>query len=232
MSRRILATMVTCVLVGCGGGVPVQVRIDEAATRLDLSALVGQAESALTSTGLLPGDLTRLPELWPTGLPDVQRSFKLPIPPIPIDLSPEPGDPLFDKYEAISKYADAIRRIEINRLVLRVERTNLTMDLPELTLQAADSKDANPDDRRAWFTIGKLPSVPKGAVGDHEFEWAPGGESFLNAQLWDESREFALRVTGRVGLDTVKDPVLPRGAADLRLIVVATFFVAPERVLE
>jgi len=214
--------------VSCGGGVPLRVRIDEATIPLDLNALVEQTQSQLTGTGVLPGNVT-LPELWPASLPDIDRSFALPIPAVPIDLSPDASDPNFAKYEQLLKVADAINRIEINKLALRVERSSISVDIPELTLQVADAKDADVEDRRAWFSIGKFPPIGAGETGDYPFEWIVGGESMLNSQLADETREFALRVTGRVKLDTAANPNMPRGKADFRLIVVTTFFVAPEK---
>jgi hypothetical protein len=218
-------------LAGCGGGVPVQVRVDDTAVHLDVAQLVEQAKHSLAATGMLPGELPQLPELWPTSLPHLKKSYTVPLPPVPVDLSLQPGDPNYEQYAQIAEYVDAIRRIEINRLVLRVDQTSLTRPLPELTLQVADKKDANPDDRRAWFTIGRLPAVEPGQVGDFDFQWAVGGESLLNRQLGDPEREFALRVLGRIDIDTEKDPRLPGGLADLRLIIVATFFVEPEKAL-
>lgn len=230
LPRRPLALLLAALLLGgCGGGVPLQLRIDEAAFRVDMGTLIAETQSALLGTGLLPPNLSELPEVWPASLSHLERSFPFPMRPVPIDLSLQEGDPNYETYRQLEDVKDAIRRIEINRLVLRVEQSNLTIPIPKLRLQVADKKDANPDDRRAWFTVGELDSIPAGEVGDYDFNWAVGGESFLNAQLGDEEKELALRVTGRVGIDTKTDPRLPSGVAALRIIVVATFFVEPEK---
>src|SRR3546814_9103350 len=72
--------------------------------------------------------------------------------------------PICKKYDDINKAGDIIQRIEINKFVLRVEVSSLTIDLPELRLQIADTKDANPDDRLAWYTVGLLPGTDRKSV--------------------------------------------------------------------
>ena len=62
MSNRspALAAGVAALLLAssCGGGVPLRVRIDEAAFPLDLSELVAGAQSTFLSTGVLPARTT------------------------------------------------------------------------------------------------------------------------------------------------------------------------------
>ena len=223
----LVAMLLSMPLLFCGGGIPVRIRIDEFTMDLDLDELVAGALEGFKSSGLFPDETTNLPELWPDNLPAVQYRALLASPPIQVDLSPEKDDPDYKKYEAIAAAEAAITRIDLNRLVLRVESSNLTVDLPELRLQLADDKDADPDDRLAWRTIGKIPSAPRGAVEDLEFEFEPGGESFMRYQLGDKLKEFALRVMGKLDLDTAVNPRMPAGKGVFRLIVVATFFVDP-----
>ena len=122
------------------------------------------------------------------------------------------GDPNFEEFELINLVADAINRIELNRFVLRIDRSNLNITLPELELQIADDKDADPEDRFAWRTVGKIPAEAEpGFVGDIDFEYDVGGESFLNAQFLDDAREFALRVRGDVSVRHRARPHSPSG---------------------
>ena len=80
-------------------------------------------------------------------------------PPIAVDLTPDPDDPNADKYADISQAEGVGTRIELNRLVLRVEQSNVSVALPMLRVQVARDKDADPDDRLAWRTIGGTPSA-------------------------------------------------------------------------
>lgn len=229
MTQRIcfacLAFVFGLQLVGCGGGVPIKIRIDEFSMDLELDDALTRMEEELAAQGILPFGL---PAVWPDSLPDIQYDLVLATDPVAAELTKEGEGADPDKYEDIEK---VIRRIEINRFVLRVEQSNLTLPLPKLALQVADEPDADPNNRRAWFTVGYLPGAPSRFVGDMEFEWVPGGESFLNSQLAEEEKAFAIRTIGTLPIDTELEPVLPRGAAKMRLIVVATFFVEPENLL-
>ncbi len=212
--------------IGCGGGVPVQILVDEFERELSIDDAMTTAETELKARGVLPQEGVGLPELWPDTLPDVHYPLELVSPPMPVDLTPDVEEDA-EKYEQINKASQVLKRIEINRLVLRVERSTLTVPLPDLELQMSDDKDANPDDRTAWVTIGSLDGIPAGEVSDLPFEWAIGGESYLNAQLAEEEREFAIRVKGSMDIDTTENPKRPRGIASLRLILLATFFIDP-----
>lgn len=231
----------------CGGGIPVRLRIDEFTMELALDDLVDQALADFKGQGLFPAETEALPELWPQSLPDIKYRALLAAPPVPVDLTPEDTggggsgggggvgggdgtDGLIDpeKYEMINKAEAAINRIELNRLILRIEQSTLSIALPELRFQVADEPDADPNDRLAWETIGRMPTAEPGFIGDIEFTFDPGGETYLNNQLMDEKKEFAMRVRGTLELDTEQNPRLPSGAAAIRLILVATFFVDPE----
>lgn len=244
MQRSCFAVVVCCVSVGpmgCGGGVPVQLRIDEFTMNLSVDEAVTVMEQGLASAGFLPLR-SGLPEVWPDSLPDIRWSIRVGSPPMPVDLNPLGGgdggeettdqgndgseDPaLASKYDQINQVGKAIKRIEINRLVLRLERNNVTISLPELSFQLADSPAATEENRAVWYTIGKIPSAPPGFVDDLEFEFLPGGESLLNAQLADQEKAFGLKAAGSMIYDTEVDPKRPRGVAVMRLIVVATFFI-------
>jgi hypothetical protein len=224
----VIAASVMPVLSSCGGGIPVRLRIDEFTMEIALDDLVQQAFQALKSQGLFPPETRDLPELWPASLPAVKYRALLASEPIPVDLTPEPDSPDFEKYEPINKAEQAINRIELNRLILRIDVNTLSISLPELRLQVADAPDADPTDRLSWETIGVIPSAPPGFVGDLELEFIAGREILLNAQFMDEEKELALRVVGNVELDTEVSPRLPSGSAQIRMIVVTTFFVDPE----
>lgn len=212
---------------GCGGGVPVTLRVDQFTMRLDLNDMVETLAQNLRTSGVLPESSGGLPELWPDNLPPIQLRLPLLTPPVPVDLTPDPGSENAAQYDKINKAADRIRRIEFNRLVVRVDETSLTVALPQLALQIADKADAKAEDRLAWRTIGTLASTAPGFVGDNELSFVPSGESFINNQLADEEKEFAMRIRGALDINTGENPKLPSGIAALRMIIVATFFVEP-----
>lgn len=241
-------------LSGCGAGVPVQLVLDEFAIDLDLD---GALETVAPQ--LLPPDSPGLPERWPEDFPDVCWDALVTTDPDMggrIDLTPgEDADP-----EAAEKFGPIndglVDRIEIDRLVVRVETNTLNVPLPVIQVQAADDIEASGDDRRAWRTIGAVGGVDlpppcserteetsagrvvaPGELEDLEFVWARGGESYLNAQLADETcreeaspdrcKELSLRARTRLAFDTAEEPSRPRGQVRLRLILVATFYVTP-----
>ena len=221
-------SLATLLLSSCdSGGVPIRLRIDEFTMNLDVDEMVGGALEKFKGMGFLSADAEYLPELWPESLPSVQYRVMLASPPIPVDLTPEEDSEETGKYDDISKAEGVITRIELNRLLLRIESSDITVPLPETRLQVADDKDADPEDRLAWRTIGWIPGAEAGFVGDMEFEFIPGGESFLNSQLRDEEKEFSIRVQSKIEVDTDENPRLPGGVAQVRLIVVATFFIDP-----
>jgi len=218
---------------GCDtGGIPVELRIDEFTMDLSVDDLVDDALAEFKALGVIPPETQYLPEFWPESLPAVKHQIVLTSPAEVVDLTPDPGSADADKYSDISKAEGVIARIDLNRLVVRIEASSLTMDLPELRLQLADQKDADPDDRLAWRTIGSIPGAGPGFVGDLEFAFVPGGESFLRSQMSDDLKEFAIRVRSKIEFDTDQNPRLPAGLAKVRLIVVATFFVDPIGAIE
>jgi hypothetical protein len=218
--------------LACGGGIPVTLTIDSFTFDFSLDDVATEALGSLSSGGSLPTDLESLPGLWPTSLPAIQYHTIYSVPGVPIDLTPDADSPEAGTYDMINQAEAAIARIELNRLIVRIEASTLTIDLPSLKLQIADDKNAAPNDRQAWQTLGTLPGASPGEVKDLEFEYAPGGESLLNQQLTDEHKEFALRVQADLNINTVANPRLPGGAATLRLILVPTFFIDPKGALE
>ncbi len=247
--------------IGCGGGVPVQLRIDEFAMDVSLDAAMEAASSSLQAAGALPVETVQIPEIWPESLPDIQYDIDIVSPKVSVDLTPptcpdglsctsssDCSDGICESercvaveysgckvgeqaqaFDAINRASEAIRRIELNKLVLRLESNTMTVALPTLEFQIADSKDANAADRQAWRTIGYMEGVEPGFVGDNEFVFLPGGESFLNTQLREREKEFSIRVRGKMPIDTAIDANLPRGSARARLVVVATFYVEPDK---
>lgn len=214
-------------VTACGGGVPIRIIIDEFAMELSLDELIDQAFGELKGQGLFPATAQAMPVLWPTSLPDISYKTIFASPPVPVDLTPDPGSADADKYEMINKAEAAVTRIEMNRLILRIDASTLSIPLPELRFQIADSATADPNDRLAWETVGIIPSAAARFVGDIEFEFVPGGESYFNAQFMDDEKELALRVLGKIDFDTSVQRELPSGRALTRFIIVATFFVDP-----
>jgi hypothetical protein len=233
MKLRLLFLLATA--TACGGGVPIQIRIDEFTAELPLDEAVNSAVGSLLASGIFAAGTPAIPDRWPDSLPDIRYRARVATPPMPIDLSPEPpaeGEEPDSKYDQINKAKDVIERIELNRFILRVEQSSLSITLPELRLQIADKKDADPNDRLAWWTVGAIPATPEPKwVGDLEFEFEPAGESLLNSQIADDEKEMAMRVVGNVEIDTARNPARPGGNALVRLILVATFFVRPEGAL-
>lgn len=227
----IAAVVLGQVFLACGGGVPIRIRIDEFTMEVSLDEVVDGVFAEMQAQGLFPPESKGLPVLWPDSLPDVKYRALIAAEPVPVDLTPDPNSEEAEKYAEINDVKDAIRRIEMNRLILRIEDSSLSVGLPELRLQVADKIDALQADRLAWRTVGILPAAEPGFVGDLEFEWLPSGESFLNGQLADEVKEFAMRVQGKIDIDTAVNRRMPSGKAVIRLIVVATFFVEPQEVL-
>ena len=109
--------------------------------------------------------------VWPDYLPRVQYDVDLTSPPVPVDLTPEEGGENEDTFKAINQAGQIVNRLEINRLVLRLERADFNVPLPELEIQVADTLDADPNDRLAWFTIGRIEAGESNAVArDLEFQ--------------------------------------------------------------
>ncbi len=240
MKRFLLLALI--LLCSCGGGVPIELVLDEFAIGLSLDDALSSV-----SPSLLPPDSPGLPERWPAEFPNICWDALVTTDPDDggrVDLTPDPeADP--SAAEAFGPVNDGlVDRIEIDRLVVRVETNTLNVPLPVIEVQAADDLMASGDDRRAWRTIGSVGGkelAPSCATGmgaaaavvdpgqqlDLDFEWARGGESYLNAQLADDLKEFSLRARSRVVIDTADFPSRPRGEVTLRLILVATFFVKP-----
>jgi hypothetical protein len=236
--KRALALSLLC--AGCGGGVPIQLILDEFAIELSLDDALESVTPAL-----LPPDSPGLPERWPEEFPSICWDGIVTTDPDlggRVDLTPDPDeDPAAaDSFGPVND--GRVDRIEIDRLVVRVETNTLNVPLPVVEVQAADAIDADGEDRRAWRTLGSVggtslappcaagmgaptAAVDPGQLIDLDFEWARSGESYLNAQLADETKEFSLRARSRLVVDTAEFPSRPRGEVTLRLILVATFFV-------
>jgi hypothetical protein len=207
------------------GGVQVRLRLDELTTAIDADSIMNDTLRQFSSLGVLSFNSAPMPELWPSSMPAVTFKQAFTSPPIVLDLTPPPGSPDEEKYASVNQAAGLIRRIEVNRLVLRVEENTLTTAIPALTVQVADDMNASPDDRQAWRTIGTVPGASPGFIGDLEFVYHPGGESFLVSQLSDDTKELAVRAKGTFEINTDQNPRLPAGKASVRLIIVATFLV-------
>ncbi len=228
--RGVILIALTFLLEACGGGIPVRLRVDQFAVDVDLGEAIDNVESSLLAQGILPEGSRGIPAIWPVDLPRVQYDVDLTSPPVPVDLTPEPGGDNEDAYRAINQAGQIVNRLEINRLVLRLERSDVSIPVPELQVQVADTLDADPNDRLAWFTIGRIEGGDDdgGQVKDLEFQFIEGGESYLNGQMGDEAREFSLRVRGKASIDTDQLNEIPRGLLRVRFITEATFFIDPQ----
>ncbi|MBI2378104.1 MAG: hypothetical protein HYV07_29145 [Deltaproteobacteria bacterium] len=249
MRRLFAPTAMVIFGAACGAGVPVQLKVDNLTFELSLDEAVDELAANLGAGGLLPS--ATLPEKWPDELPDVCVDFLAStdqVAPAGVDLTPDPAEDPDNAalFEAVNN--GIVSRIEIDQIVMRVEKNSLTLPLPPVELQAADDKNADSADRRSWYTIGTIggPSLSEGCggaqavavepgkVADLGFEWHTGGESFLDHQFRDPDcrdplrcKEFAIRARSRLSLDTQANDRRPRGSVRLRLILVATFFVDP-----
>ncbi len=220
--------------LSCGAGIPVQLTIDHFTVDVNIEDWLGVAEQSLQSSGFLPGESLGIPEKWPDSLPHIHYDLEVVSPPIPLDLTPDAedeDDPNKAQYEQVNAAQKAIKRVQIDDLILRVERSNLSIDLPSLELQVADDPNEHPNNRRAWITIGILDGPKANEVGDIRFRFSKGGETYLNTQLAEEEREFALRIKGKMSLNTALNPDRPRGQATFRIITRTTFYVLPEKAL-
>lgn len=209
MNKRVaMAAMATLFTLasGCGAGVPVQLKLDEFDFELSIDDTVDTLIGELRTQGTLPPEASDLPEEWPSELPTVCFDILATTNPDDggrIDLTPDPDeDP--EAAETFKPINDGlVERIELDRLVVRVEQNTLNVALPPIEIQAADDKDADTDDRRAWRTVGSLggPSIGAGCgaketdrieallpteLKDIDFVFHRSGESYLNAQLADE----------------------------------------------
>ncbi len=253
----IVVLLAGAALTGCGGGVPVTVRLDELTLDFVLDDAVAGIEEGLRGAGLIAPEAAGLPEVWPEELPPVCWATLVSsdeVEPLPVDLTPDPAvDPEGARdFEVVN--GGLISRIELDRVVLRVEENTANVGLPPLEIQASDVLAPDADDRRAWSTIGRLggrplapgcgsagdaaPVIGPGQVGDLELVWQEGGESFLGNQLMDpeclerqsdplKCKELSLRARSRLRFDTAVSPQRPHGTMKLRVIVVATFYVDP-----
>ena len=226
--RSFLLALLVGLISACGTGVPIQVRIDDFTTTLDLAKTTAFLEATLKAQGVLAPESAGLPELWPASLRNIEQTVDLSSSPQAINLNP--NDPnQAKKYAQLKQYTAALQRIEINKLILRFEDNTANIDIPSLQLQAAAGLTANADDNKAWLTIGTVPGSTARVVSDQEFTFEPGGESFLDAQLSSELKQFSVRTRGALTFKTKDTPQRPTGHVTVRLILIATFFVSPEK---
>ena len=207
----------------CGNGIPIQLRIDQFTSSIDFDNLLTQMEAKLQSQGVVPGGV-HLPETWPSTLPPVHFVTTLQSPAFAVDLSSSSGS-----LAQFNQYRKVLDRVEINDLVLRLEENTLSLPLPALEVQVASGLNVNPDDIANWVTVGALPTASPQAVTDLDFKFVPGGESFVDEQIGGADAQFSLRTNGVFDYDTSLEPQTPRGTVTLRLIIVATIFVALEK---
>jgi hypothetical protein len=217
-----------CVLwgVGCGGGVAVKVTVDEVVFDVSIDDATTTIEKQLRSTGFLPPETLGLPETWPDSLPDITWSSSFTTKPQKVDIK--------EKIDSYSQYTKVIERIELNKVIVRLEKNSTTVPIPGLKFQMATNPQASPNQRFAWQTIGEIPQAPLGYTGDLELQFYPGGETLLYNQLDDDEKAFAVRALGTMVFDThnAQTRKRPSGVAKARLITVITVFLAPDNYLK
>lgn len=191
---------------------------------IDIDKFSDDITNELVRRGVLPPGVDFIPEVWPASLPDVKYSSPLKTSPYRIDLSPDTITP-GSSDELIKVLTDAVYRVELNRVVVRVEQNTANIPIPEMSIQVADDKDADPSDFSAWQTVGIFPGIEAETVGDVDLEWKPGGQGFFAGQLLDDKKEMAVRIDGSLEIDTQKHNERPRGVLSVRFIVVTTVYV-------
>ena len=214
-----------CTLSCDSGGLPVKLVIDEYTMDINVDNIMSSALIDMQNRGLVSQNTAALPILWPESLPAINYSKDFVTAPAQFDLTPEEGSEEAEKYGAIGTATKLVKRIDIDRMVIRFDVNNLTWDSPQLLVQVADDKNANEEDRLAWRTIGIIPSKPAGWIGDMDFEFVPGGERYLKTQLMENEKEFAIRIRSALNLKLEPGRKLPAGKLKIRLIIAGTFFV-------
>ncbi|MEE2960224.1 MAG: hypothetical protein VYA34_05720 [Myxococcota bacterium] len=216
-------------LNGCGGGIPVQVRTDQMTVPFNLDFAREAAGDLLKSHGIL-AEKSEMPTQWSENLPNIEILRAVSSPPVGFSFTELLDQTVGGNEKSVEMITDAtniIRRVELNSLKLRIDENSLTMALPPIKLQLADKKDAKSYDKEVWRTIGYIEKVEAGKVGDKEFTFIEGGETFFTAQLMDETKEFSIRLSSE--LDLTLDPgdrtPLPAGGVAIRLLAVATFYI-------
>lgn len=233
--RLVTTALLLLGATACGNGVPIILRIDTFTSSIDIESTVEKIETGLKTKGLLPPQSAGIPEVWPDSLPHLTYTQDLSSGTQAINISG-------DQYATFLKYQKALDRIELNELVVRIEQNTANIDVPGMTLQAADGLTPNPDDPHAWTAVGTLPGakVTPGAtpdapvtppITDLQFSFLPGGETYLDSKLSAQGPiQFSLRTRGVYRYDTDVDRYRPHGQMTLRIILVATIFVAPEKI--
>lgn len=232
--RMLMTALLLTGAAACGNGVPIILRIDTFTSSIDVENTIEKIETGLKTKGLLPPQAAGIPEIWPDSLPHLTYTQDLSSGPQAVNISG-------DQYAAFLKYQSALDRIELNDLVVRIEQNTANIDLPSMTLQAANGITPNPDDPHAWTSVGTLPgaNLIPGATADApgtppiedlQFSFLPGGETYLDGQLSAKGPiQFSLRTRGVYRYDTDVDKYRPHGQMTLRIILIATIFVAPEK---
>ena len=224
--RQLVLLAVGALCMSACGVIPVSLTIDEFAVEVDLDQTINGMNEQLLNQGILPPGSLGIPEKWPPSLPQIRFQTIMRSSPQIVDLTPDdPNSDEGQKYAEINEFLDAIVRIELNRMIIRFERNTTNIPFPQMRLEMAGNKNANPEDKLAWKTIGTFKGVPKGTVTDLELEYNVGGESYLSSQLSDAEKEFAIRVVGVLTYDSVEVDERPRGYIKIRPIIVTTFFV-------
>ena len=241
LGLRLWVAALTLAAAACGNGVPIILRIDTFTSTIDVESTIEKIETGLKTKGLLPPQAAGIPEIWPDSLPHITYVQDLSSAPQAINISPDQA-----QYAQLFKYQAALQRIELNDLVVRIEQNSSNISLPSMALQAADGvagnpNGPNPDDPHAWTAIGSLPgadvtpsATPGGPqippIKDLQFSFVPGGETYLDGKLSTQGAiQFSLRTRGVFRYDTAVNKYRPHGAMTLRIILVATIFVAPEK---
>ena len=207
------------------GGLPVKLVIDEYTMDINVDNIMASALVDMQNRGLISPNTAVFPILWPESLPAVNFLKDFVTEPAQFDLTPEEGSPEAEKYGDIGTATKMVKRIDIDRMVIRFDVNSLTWDSPELLIQVAGDKNASAEDRLAWRTIGIVPAKPAGWVGDMDFEFVPGGERYLKTQLMENEKEFAVRIRSALNLKLAPGNKLPAGKLKIRLIIAGTFFV-------
>jgi hypothetical protein len=214
---------------GCGVIAVKPPLFDSFTLTIDLDEAVRGLETTLKAQGILPSSSSGLPDVWPAELPNIRYTAELPGDVQGFDLNPEDEEEA-EKYKLINEFSDLIRRIEINHLILRLEKNTMSIAVPPLTIRGSNDYDANPEDPDQWQALGSFDGADLSEVTDVALNFAKGGENFLNTQLLDEAKKFTLQAQGSFTYDTAVNPRKPSGAVTMRVILDTTVFVDTDNI--
>jgi hypothetical protein len=222
-----LALVLSLCVAGCGGGAPIQYKVENLQTiTLSIDSILDQITAGLRERGY-PVDASGIPAQWPAELPPIDLQYRFDTAVIPVDLTPDDPEGTNTYSEINKQYGHLIERIELNDVTVLIESNTSNVALPEVRLRISGKLDAQVDAPGLWQTMATLPSIAPRQTGEIHLQFAPGGETALSTAMAAEKREAALQLRTSITYSSKATPAIPRGAIVLRVIPTLTFFVNP-----